>query len=85
MHLPIYLKRERWYCIVLNTLSKGSKRALAIRILTYFKVFLKKSCRFFTAFKLTHSPYYMVSYRCYIAQRINLWNGFIYTTRAIKC
>lgn len=42
MHLPIYLKRERWYCIVLNTLSKGSKRALAIRILTYFKVFKKK-------------------------------------------
>lgn len=74
MHSPIYLKRERWYCIVLNTLSKGRKRALAIQILTYF-----------TAFKLTHSPYYMVSYRCYIAQRINLWNGFIYTTRAIKC
>lgn len=43
MHLPIYLKRERWYCIVLNTLSKGSKRALAIRILTYFKVFKKKN------------------------------------------
>lgn len=42
MHSPIYLKRERWYCTVLNTLSKGSKRALAIRILTYFKVFLKK-------------------------------------------